>query len=85
MLKYAVFENLTCPSCIFLYRFLRLRCPRLQESNQRWVSLLRNLGGSPQGQLKALELIDSQEVLEQNLGLEGWDGSSDCRIVGDCV
>ena len=68
MLKYAVFENLTCPRCIFLYRFLSLRCPRLQESNQRWVSLLRNLGGSPQGQLKALELIDSQEVLEQNLG-----------------
>ena len=83
MLKHAVFENLTCPSCLYLYiyRFLSLRCPRLQESNQRWVSLLRNLGGSPQGQLKALELIDSQEVLEQNLGLD-WRVGMDQVTVG---
>jgi len=53
----------------------------LQESNQRWVSLLRNLGGSPQGQLKALELIDSQEVLEQNLGLD-WRVGMDQVTVG---
>eukprot|EP00435_Cladocopium_sp_Y103_P073825 s497_g45.t1 len=37
----------------------------MQDSSQRWGSLLRNLGSTPQGQLKALQLVDSQQVLEQ--------------------